>query len=226
LNPESRCSGLSPGTGMPSGGIAPAPERGDLGPRRSMTPLHPAARHALGRRRPVERARETRPMFDRERTLYAFLLDYARKLADGIADAHLADQPAPGLNHPAWILGHLSIGTDIARQLLGKPTACPESWPELFGPGSTPRPDRSVYPSKEELLGALARGHEAVARASAEVSPESLAGRHTVDLAFLKESIPTVGDLLAHLMTTHEATHLGQLSAWRRMMGLPGVLQL
>jgi ATP-dependent RNA helicase RhlE len=32
--------------------------------------------------------------------------------------------------------------------------------------------------------------------------------------------------LLAHLITTHEAVHLGQLSAWRRMMGLPGVLKL
>ena len=28
---------------------------------------------------------------------------------------------------------------------------------------------------------------------------------------------------LLDLLTTHEATHLGQLSAWRRMMGKQGV---
>jgi hypothetical protein len=49
---------------------------------------------------------------------------------------------------------------------------------------------------------------------------------HTLELRFLKGPLPTVGDLLAHLMTTHEAAHLGQLSAWRRLLGLPGVLQL
>jgi len=35
--------------------------------------------------------------------------------------------------------------------------------------------------------------------------------------------LPTRGDLLAHILTTHEATHLGQLSAWRRQLGFPPV---
>ena len=38
------------------------------------------------------------------------------------------------------------------------------------------------------------------------------------------ELLPTAGDLLAHVLTTHATMHLGQLSAWRRLKGLPAVL--
>lgn len=165
-------------------------------------------------------------MFDRERTLYAFLLGYARKLVADVDDARFADQPAPGLNHPAWIVGHLAVAADYALQLLGRPTLCPRDWQVRFGPGSTPRPDRAVYPSKADLLAALERGHAAVGEAAAGAAPEGLDRAHEVPIAFLKESIPTAGGLIAHLLTTHEAAHLGQLSAWRRLVGLPGVLQL
>jgi hypothetical protein len=32
--------------------------------------------------------------------------------------------------------------------------------------------------------------------------------------------------MLLHLITTHPMLHLGQLSAWRRAMGLPGVIRV
>ena len=34
---------------------------------------------------------------------------------------------------------------------------------------------------------------------------------------------PTVGDMIVTLMVKHESGHLGQLSAWRRAMGLASV---
>lgn len=165
-------------------------------------------------------------MFERERTLYSFVLHYAELLSADIDDARMADQPSPGVNHPAWVLGHLAICTDYAARLLGLPMACPKDWHRDFGPGSTPRTDRSSYPPKADLLAALTKGHERVAGAVGGVTAERLAERHSVELAFLKEWLPTVGDLLTHLMTTHPATHLGQLSAWRRQMGMGGVLAL
>ncbi len=165
-------------------------------------------------------------MFERECTLYAFTMGYARLLSEDIDDARFAEQPAPGLNHPAWVLGHLAICTDYAAGLLGLPAACPKPWAQLFGPGSTPRPDRSIYPAKVDLLNVLEKGHERVTKAARNADPESIAQPHTLEIAFLKGPLPTVGDLLAHLMTTHEAAHLGQLSTWRRILGMPGVLQL
>ena len=58
--------------------------------------------------------------------------------------------------------------------------------------------------SKDKLMLAIANGHERVAHAAEKVTEARLAERHPVDLAF-RDSLPTVGDLLAHLMTTHPA---------------------
>lgn len=163
-------------------------------------------------------------MLERERKLYAFVLKYCRLLTADLSDEQMTIQPMPETNHPAWILGHLAIATDSAARLLGERPACPPEWRTKFGPGSVVVTDRGAYPDKAELLAAIEAGHARVAEVAATVSDERLARPH--GLPILKEELPTVGDLLAHLMTTHPATHLGQLSAWRRMLGLPGVLKI
>lgn len=165
-------------------------------------------------------------MFERECKLYAFVLYYVRQLTDGIDDADMAVQPAPGMNHPAWILGHLAACTDYAAMMLGQEKQCPEAWHKLFGPGSALTADRAAYPSKAELLDALAAGHEHISAAAPNADPQRMEKPHPVKIAFLKSRIDSTGDLLSHLMTTHPASHLGQLSAWRRIRGMPGVLTL
>jgi len=37
----------------------------------------------------------------------------------------------------------------------------------------------------------------------------------------MRSRFATVGQMIYGLMTAHEATHLGQFSAWRRAIGLP-----
>ena len=97
-------------------------------------------------------------MFERECAVYAFLLGYARRLVADIDDAQLADQPTPGVNHPAWLLGHLAISTDFAADQV-RPGAQPaRAWFRDFGPGSIPRPDRASYPGKAELMAAYEAG--------------------------------------------------------------------
>jgi hypothetical protein len=157
-------------------------------------------------------------MFDRERTLYAFVLNYCRALTADIDESRMADQPVPGANHPAWILGHLAICTDYVAKLVGLPMTCPDAWHKLFGRGSQPAPDRAAYPSKAELLKALADGHERVSAGVAQADPKAMERSQTLTF---QRHFPTVGDLVANLMTTHPCTHLGQLSAWRRFNRLP-----
>lgn len=163
-------------------------------------------------------------MLERERKLYAFVLKYCHLLTADLSDEQMTLQPMPGTNHAAWILGHLAIATDSAARLLGERPACPAEWRTLFGPGSVVVADRHAYPTKAELLAAIEAGQARVAAAAATVGEDRLSRPH--GLPILKEELPTVGDLLAHLMTTHPATHLGQLSAWRRMLGLPSVLKI
>jgi hypothetical protein len=38
-----------------------------------------------------------------------------------------------------------------------------------------------------------------------------------------KATFPKVGSILGYLMLVHESTHLGQISMWRRVQGLPAV---
>lgn len=152
-------------------------------------------------------------------TLYRFTLASCEALMADIPQAEMDVQPSPGVNPPAWILGHLAICTDFALTLMYEPKRLPEEWHAEFGPGSKPLSEKHVYPDKDELLIALREGHEAVAAALANVTPEQLAAPNPLPMKFLQQNLPTVGDLLAHLLTTHEAAHLGHLSNWRRQMG-------
>lgn len=153
-------------------------------------------------------------------TLYDFNLAYCERLAADITSEQMTEQPSADVNPPAWLLGHLAICTDFALKTLGRPNRLPQEWHEEFGPGSKPLSQQHAYPDKDELLIALREGHAAVAAALAEVDLTVLAEPNPLPFEFLKRHLPTKGDLLAHLMATHEAAHLGHLSNWRRQMGL------
>jgi uncharacterized damage-inducible protein DinB len=161
-------------------------------------------------------------MFERELKLFAYNLGYGQQLVADIPDEQMAEQPAQGSNHPAWILGHLTAATDYGLEALGLPHAAPADWHTLFAPGQVPSPERALYPSKEELVAAYEAAHRRLAAATAEhANAERLSRPNPIE--GLRPAMPTLADLLAHLLTTHEATHLGQLSAWRRQLGLPPV---
>jgi uncharacterized damage-inducible protein DinB len=161
-------------------------------------------------------------MFDRELTLFAFNLWYGRQLVADIADEQFAEQPAQGCNHPAWILGHLAAVADSGLQMAGQPLALPADWHQLFDPGTIPSPERPLYPSKADLVTAYEASHVRLTDALA-AGPDPARLARPNPLRDLRPVLPTMGDLLAHNLTTHEATHLGQLSAWRRQLGLPSV---
>ena len=155
-------------------------------------------------------------------TLYNFTLSMCERLMADISQEEMEIQPTTGVNTPAWILGHLAICTDFALNLLGQPMRLPKSWHAEFGPGSSPLPQQPPYPTREELLAALRDGHSAVVAALSNADEKVLAGPNPLTaMPFLVETLPTAGDLLAHLLSTHEAAHLGHLSNWRRQMGRP-----
>lgn len=162
-------------------------------------------------------------MFEREARLHDFVLAYYRRVVEGIDDARLAEIPAPGLKPPVWMLGHLAIANDYALDILGRARVCPEHWHADFGPGSVPLEGKGPSPSRAELVSAFERGHGAVREALPSANPEAMAAPNPLPMPFLQENLPTVGDLLAHLLTTHASFHLGQISTWRRASGLPEV---
>lgn len=163
-------------------------------------------------------------MFEREARLYGLTLGLANMLAADIEEEQMATPAPGGGNTPVWVLGHLAVVASFAAKQLGLPSTCPEDWRAKFGPGSKPPAPSDPRPTKAELLAALTEGHQRVTEGAKKAPVEELAKPHSVE--FMLTVLPTRGDLLAHLMTTHEAFHLGQLSLWRRQMGYPSVLPI
>jgi hypothetical protein len=159
-------------------------------------------------------------VLEMELAVNRFLVGYCRVLVADLPDERLAEQPAPGVNHPAWILGHLAVTAQKIRTVVaGGDIELPESWGALFMGGSTPTSTRSDYPSKEELLKAVESSFDGLRSAAAASAPEQL--DRPSPHPRTKNQLPTVGHLAAFLLTGHLGVHLGQLTMWRRLTGLP-----
>ena len=148
-------------------------------------------------------------------------IEYAKKLVADIPDDQMAVQPAPSMNHAAWVLGHLAYVFDSMIGVWNqKPNMSPE-WKELFNVASKPQPERSKYPSKAALWDAYEKAYQRIVEVVKTASDADL------DREFpnprLRPVLPTVGVAMIHILTSHQGQHLGQLSAWRRAQGLPGV---
>jgi len=162
-------------------------------------------------------------LFETALNLYAFNLEFCERQCVEFDSGAIYRRPSPSLHAPAWILGHLAIATDWAGSILGIERACPASWHRAFSPGTTGEIEIDEPPSKEQLLGAIRRGHERVAASiSTRFDPARMSQPHAIAL-LNSSSIRTLGDALMHLLTTHEAMHLGQLSMCRRATGLQAI---
>ena len=162
-------------------------------------------------------------MLDTEIKINLFMVGYCRMMLAEIADERMAEQPLPGVNHPAWILGHLAFSADLALWRLGGEKTLPASWVAQYGPGSQVSPNRSDYPSKDELLQLVETGFEKARELAQAATAEQLSAPSTATNPVMKAALPLTGDAIAFLLTAHLAMHLGQLSTWRRMIGLPAL---
>ncbi|HLJ92153.1 MAG TPA: DinB family protein [Gemmataceae bacterium] len=158
-------------------------------------------------------------MLDNAIQVNLFLMRYCHMLVADIPDEHLAEQPHAGINHPAWVLGHLAWTADGALAMLGAPKLLPIEWKTLFGSGSKPSSSRPTYPSKEELLHVVEEGYRQAREKAASASPEQLSQPTTNPR--VKEILPTSREMVAFILTGHMGVHLGQVSSWRRLRGLP-----
>ncbi len=148
-------------------------------------------------------------------------VDYAKRLVDDIPEDQMAAQPAPGMNHAAWVLGHLTYVFDSMIAVWGQQPSMSKEWKELFNVPSKPQPDRAKYPSKAQLWDAYQKAYGRIVEVVKDASDEDF------DREFpnprVRAALPTVGVAMVHILTSHQGQHLGQLSAWRRAQGLPSV---
>ena len=158
-------------------------------------------------------------LFERELTLNRFLRQYLDSLTAGLQESEL-DQQA-GVGHSArWILVHLAIAVDYGLMQFGAAGVCPKSWHAAYGPGSAAGSHDSIRPTLSEIQQTMNDGWAKLEVCCQEADLAKTQVLHDLDL--LKHTpLKTKGDLAAHILTTHMATHIGQLSFWRRLSGKP-----
>jgi hypothetical protein len=151
-------------------------------------------------------------------------MDYGPRLLADLSAQQMVQQPALDLpaaaNHPAWVLSHLNVYLPIMECLIrGESFADPKG--HRFGMTSKPESEASVYAPKEVLVEEFVQGHQRVIELLKN-SDDSVFAK-PVTLERWKPTMPVVGIVLPYLMLNHENCHLGQVSAWRRVLGLPSV---
>ena len=151
---------------------------------------------------------------------FRFNLERIKALVKDLTGEQMVQQPHGVVNHPAWTLGHLAAVSNSVALALGLESTFPAEWKGLFkAAGGVPvGGDASAFPSKDRLLAELSAQHARVAQAVAKADPALFAKEHPDERT--RRYFPRIGDYVDYLMSAHEASHIGQLAAWRRAMGL------
>jgi DinB superfamily len=160
---------------------------------------------------------------------------YAEKLLAGISPAQFARLPVVGgvtiqTNHPAFLFGHLSLYPTRLAHIAGlepAPFIVPASWEPLFKAGAPCLDDThsghegATYPPMAELTSTYFQLYDAAFERIENLEDAAFA-RPNPDERY-REFFPTVGTACGALLNNHVAVHMGQISAWRRCMGLASV---
>lgn len=155
-------------------------------------------------------------------------LAYAKRLLDGIPDEKFAAyaRNTSGMiesNHPAFVCGHLSIYAPIIMAELGQDAssiAVPESYDALFSHTATCQDDleRKIYPPSSELISKLINGYTLATETFDNTEDDVLLVENPNER--MRGKFPTMGAMHAFYVGGHFMMHMGQLSAWRRAIGL------
>lgn len=165
-----------------------------------------------------------------------FSRGYAKILLAGIEPARFARKPrfetAAGMklvetNHPSFVYGHLSLYPARLFTLLGEEARAvetPAAWTDLFKAGAECRDDAegTVYPAMEAITTQFFRSYESAAELVRGVADEVLARENPNAQA--RDRFPTIGALVNFYLSGHVMMHMGQVSAWRRCVGLPSAM--
>ena len=144
-------------------------------------------------------------------------------LLKGIKPADFAREPkGVHTNHPAWVFGHLSIYPDWMLGMIGKPELAKprDGFDKLFANPTESKddPTGNIYPPMETITAHYFERMDAIIKAIAETDDAVFAQPNPSEA--MKDRFPTVGAMVNFMLGSHCMMHLGQVSAWRRIMGL------
>ena len=149
-------------------------------------------------------------------------LGYLMSLTKDVPADRWADCAVETMNSPAFLFGHLAIYPNrVLANFIDRPdlvVECPFN-EEAVVQGAECLPDASLYASMEVVVPFLQERYETVIDAVAGVAPEQWAAENPVEGRF-REMLPTVGAAVSFMLNNHVMMHAGQVSHWRRAIGL------
>lgn len=150
---------------------------------------------------------------------------YAEGLVKDIpAEKFRRKPPSIDLNSPAFNIGHLAVYPERILTMIGREDLALKdtTYADLFSAGKPglDDPEGTIYPPMGEIMARFFERYsvavETVRGADEAVfqKPNPSANEN------FRKMLPTVGLVVAFLLDGHCQSHLGQVSAWRRCMGM------
>ena len=126
-------------------------------------------------------------------------------------------------NHPAFVYGHLSLYSSRIIEQLGADASAyepSEAFIAVFSKDAkcVDDPNGSIYPSMEEITERLFSGYQAAVTAL-EQADDALFEQANPNEA-MRGKFATIGAMHGFYVGGHFMLHMGQMSAWRRAVGL------
>ncbi len=137
-----------------------------------------------------------------------------------LSDADLLVRPAPGANHVAWQIGHV---TATECKLASQPTfeasypKLPENFAQQHSQATQAQEPPQGFASRAQYVELFAQVRQATIAALDNLSDADLDAPTTGPMA---DFAPTLGALLI-LTANHSMMHAGQFSVVRRKLGKP-----
>lgn len=153
---------------------------------------------------------------------FAIADDLVLEFLDNLEEDLWFRMPGEGVTHIAWQVGHLTVsnyglGLAYARgPKEGDADLVSEGFRELFGRGSQPSPDVSIYPTAE----ALDQAYRAVSQEIRVEAPGYELAALDTPLDQPRPMFKTRFEAL-NFLPQHIMLHLGQMSLLRRLAGKP-----
>lgn len=153
-------------------------------------------------------------------------MSYGEKLCADIPADKFGHMPMKGVNSALFNMGHLAIYPEFVLGMIDRKDlvqAVDPTWEALFKNGSPCLEQDGRYPEKQPIMERFKARYAAVADVLPSVSddlfakPNPMGGRMT-------EILPTIGAAVMFMCGSHLQMHLGQVSAWRRVIGLGSVM--
>jgi DinB superfamily len=151
-----------------------------------------------------------------------FARNYTVWLLDHTQAADWFRQPAEGVTHVAWQVGHLAMAEyRLALERIRGPRPedaelISDGLLRLFGRDSRPDPDPAKYPGRDEIRAVFDRVHQQTLHELRSLDESQL------DEAPVKEHRLAKTKMWSLLWCAqHEAVHAGQIGLLRRLLGYP-----